>query len=485
MLQIFKALLITGLGTITSLGLGALALKIMAVQTGPAGVAVFSMLRQVQQTATTIGSWGGQTAYTQSLARSTPSYPVRFWTLARLVTAGCVLTALFLAVVCLFGAQTLLPGIHWAAAHLTIVIGAAVAGILFFFFMGVQASGGRHGGIAGTQIAAAGTLLAVVTSGYFAPAEWRTLVNAMALCMSLLVGAAYAWQSARRRGLLPSRDPTTPALDRTVAREFLQVGTSSLISAALATGSGLLIRRMLIQRLGLDAAGVFDAAWTICMMYVLTLLSALSNVYLPKLAACNTIEEERHLLQAVLKLVLAAFVPLVCVTIAGRGVVIELLYSPAFSDAASIIRWMLAADLLKVAGFIFAMPLLARGHSRLFLASELLWYGLFWMGIWVVRDTGQALPEHIGIAYLVSYAGYWLFVAVYTPWLRSYGSHLWASYLLCLCAAVPVALTITLNWHATTAHIDWLRGTLSVMPALAFSAAVLRPWRLIPQKNRS
>ena len=139
---------------------------------------------------------------------------------------------------------------------------------------------------------------------------------------------------------MPSRDPTTAALDWTVAREFMQVGTSSLISAALATGSGLLIRRILIQRLGLDAAGVFDAAWTICMMYVLTLLSALSNVYLPKLAACNTIEEERHLLQVVLKLVLAAFVPLVCAMIAARGFLIELLYSPAFSDAASIIRWM-------------------------------------------------------------------------------------------------------------------------------------------------
>ena len=484
MLQIFKALLITGLGTVASLGLGALALKIMAIQTGPAGVAVFSMLRQVQQTATIIGSWGGQTAYTQSLARSTPSYPVRFWTLACLVVAGCILTALLLAIICLFGAQTLLPGIHWAETHLAITAGAAIAGILFFFFMGVQASGGRHSGIAGTQIAAAGTLLAVVASGYFAPAEWRTLVNAIALCMSLMVGAAYAWQSARRRGLLPSRDPATPALDRTVAREFLQVGASSLVSAALATGSGLLIRRMLIQRLGLDAAGVFDAAWTVCMMYVLTLLSALSNVYLPKLAACNTIEEERNLLQAVLKLVLAAFVPLVCMMIAARGAMIELLYSPAFSDAALIIRWMLAADLLKVAGFVFAMPLLARGHSRLFLASELLWYGLFWIGIWMVRDAGSALPEHIGIAYLVSYAGYWLFVAVYVPRLRSYGPHLRTNYLLCLCAAMPVALAIALSWHATM-HIDWMRSALSVVPALVFSAAVLRPWRLISLKNRS
>ncbi|ANA34121.1 Lipid III flippase [Ralstonia mannitolilytica] len=484
MLQIFKALLITGLGTVASLGLGALALKIMAVQTGPAGVAVFSMLRQLQQTATAIGSWGGQTAYTQSLARSTPRYPVRFWTLVRLVVAGCILTALLLTIVCLFGAQSVLPGIHWATAHLTIAIGAAVAGILFFFFMGVQASGGRHGGIAGAQIAAAGTLLVIVASGYFAPAEWRTLVNAVGLCLSLVIGAIYAWQSARRRGLLPSRDPTTAALDWTVAREFMQVGTSSLISAALATGSGLLIRRILIQRLGLDAAGVFDAAWTICMMYVLTLLSALSNVYLPKLAACNTIEEERHLLQAVLKLVLAAFVPLVCAMIAARGFLIELLYSPAFSDAASIIRWMLAADLLKVAGFIFAMPLLARGHSRLFLASELLWYGLFWIGVWMVRDTTEALPEHIGIAYLVSYAGYWLFVAVYAPRLRSYGPHLRTSYLLCLCAAIPVAVAILLNWQ-TTRHIDWLRNTLSLIPALTFSVAVLRPWRLISLKNHS
>jgi len=127
--------------------------------------------------------------------------------------------------------------------------------------------------------------------------------------------------------------------------------------------------------------------------------------------------------------------------------------------------------------------LLARGHSRLFLASELLWYGLFWIGIWVVRDTGQALPEHIGIVYLAAYAGYWLFVAVYIPRLRAYGPYLRSNHLLCLFAAIPVVLTIALNWHATL--VDWMRSGLSVVAALAFSVVVLRPWRILSLKKRS
>lgn len=483
MLQIFKALVITGLGTVASLGLGALALKIMAIQSGPAGVAVFSMLRQVQQTASIVGSWGGQTAYTQSLARSEQAYPTRFWTLARLALVGSVLTLALLGILCVTAPNAILPGIHWAAAHLAVASFAAIAGIAFFFFMGVQASGGRHTGIAGAQITAAAALLAVVAGGHFVPVEWRTLINVSALCVSLAAGSIYAWHSVRQRGLVPARDRNSQAIDQTVAREFLQVGATSLVSAALATGSGLLIRRMLILRLGLDAAGVFDAAWTICMMYVLTLLSALSNVYLPKAAACSDTHEECNLLNGILRMVLAGFVPLVCAMIVARGFIIELLYSPAFIEAASIIRWMLIGDLLKVAGFVFAVPLLARGHSRLFLASELLWYGVFWAGVWVIRDSGAALLEHIGTVYLIAYAVYWLFVAVYAPYIRMRGQGLASSYLLCLFASVPVALTVLLNWHAAT-HIDWVGCAVGMTSALLFSVTVLRPWRLLSLKNR-
>lgn len=58
----------TGIGQLLGLLLGAVSVKLLAVLAGPAGVGLFSVLRNLQQTLSSIASLGGQNAVVQGLS---------------------------------------------------------------------------------------------------------------------------------------------------------------------------------------------------------------------------------------------------------------------------------------------------------------------------------------------------------------------------------------------------------------------------------
>lgn len=81
-----------------SMGLGAVASKIMALIVGPAGIGMYSMLSQVIQSATLFGTAGGSTALVQGTAsrqgQSRDSYLVTaFWIFvsAGIITAAAII----------------------------------------------------------------------------------------------------------------------------------------------------------------------------------------------------------------------------------------------------------------------------------------------------------------------------------------------------------------------------------------------------------
>ena len=60
MKELLKAAAKSSAGTFITLLSSAVAVKIIAVFAGPAGIGLFSLLRQIQQTASIVGVMGGQ-----------------------------------------------------------------------------------------------------------------------------------------------------------------------------------------------------------------------------------------------------------------------------------------------------------------------------------------------------------------------------------------------------------------------------------------
>ena len=67
-------------------------------------------------------------------------------------------------------------------------------------------------------------------------------------------------------------------------KPMAKLGTAFMLGGLATTITLLLVRRSITQEIGLEAAGLFAAAWSISMIYVGLMLGAVSADYYPRLA---------------------------------------------------------------------------------------------------------------------------------------------------------------------------------------------------------
>lgn len=184
--------------------------------------------------------------------------------------------------------------------------------------------------------------------------------------------------------------------------------------AGLATTGGQLVARTLIQRgLGPAELGMFQASWMISMTYIGFVLQAMGTDYYPRVAAATDRPDVMNRLaneQTEVALLLGGSALLGTLGLAPW--IIQLLYSSAFADAATILRWQILGDLFKVASWPLGFILLALGAGRAYMVCEVGAIIVF------VALTFLLLPplgvEAGGVAFLGMYAFYLpaVFVAV-------------------------------------------------------------------------
>ena len=115
------------------------------------------------------------------------------------------------------------------------------------------------------------------------------------------------------------------------AAALLKLGFAFMASGILMMGAAYAVRIMVLRMVGLEAAGYYQAAWTLGGLYVGFILQAMGADFYPRLtavakdnAACNRLVNE----QAQISLLLAG--PGVIATLTFASVVIALFYSAEF-----------------------------------------------------------------------------------------------------------------------------------------------------------
>jgi PST family polysaccharide transporter len=397
-----------------SLALGAAATKVIAVVLGPAGIGLFSLLRQTQQTAVAVGSISGQTALVQGLASREGEQRgdflvTAFW----ILTATCGLTCLGLL---LFPA----PLAHWvtgvndkATVQAFRWLAAPVLLLVFVNFVsGVLNAYRAIGRLASLQVASTATMAIaaypisrLVQRGHPVAFVWLMSVSAAA---ALSLGFLHA----RREGWLA---PLSQGLERRfkmgAARHFLSMAGTMLMTSFVGAGTQLVVRALVNRRFGLSGVGILDVAWTLSMMYVTLVLASFGTYYLPTLSGLSDQTERTALARSVLRFSTFTMVPLVVCVVVLKPLVIGVFYSHEFAPSLSIIRWMLIGDYFKVASWVLAMPMLAYSDMRSFFLSEIGWNaGL--LGFAAAATTGNGSLSLIGVGFLTLYVLY----LAYTTW---------------------------------------------------------------------
>jgi PST family polysaccharide transporter len=196
---------------------------------------------------------------------------------------------------------------------------------------------------------------------------------------------------------------------RREAASLLKLGFAFMASGFLMMGSAYVVRTMVLRMAGFEAAGYYQAAWTLGGLYVGFILQAMGADFYPRLTgvakdnpACNRMVNE----QARISLLLAG--PGVLATLTFTPVVIALLYSPQFKAAVEILRWICLGMTLRVVTWPMGFILVAKGESTFFFLTELAWtvvnVGLSWICLQSFGLNGA------GIAFFGSYVFHGLMI---------------------------------------------------------------------------
>ena len=380
--------------------IGIVRAKLLALMVGPGGIGILGLFMSVQESAAIAAGLGMRTTGVRQLASRAEVPPQLSWTY-RALLLGSVAQGLGAGVVVwllrddisrwVFGNTRFAAdvGILSVAACLMVLLGFQHSVLQGMRRIGDLAFALVVGNLAG---AAAGLLVVwIARDGGLA---WFVLIQSLA---SFVVASLVA----RRPIDASSRPPTWSALWEEW-RAMAVPGVAFMLSAILPAAALLILRGHVVQTRGLEAAGWFQASWTISMQYVGLILVPMGTDFFPRLSA--VIEERsraRDLVNDQLQIALALGGPILIGLLGFSHWVTWLLYSGDFSATTPILQWQTVGNLFKLAAWPFGFIMMAQMRSSLFFASELLWNaGFVLLSILLLPVFGLSA---LGIGFLLSY----------------------------------------------------------------------------------
>jgi PST family polysaccharide transporter len=404
--NLVQSLLKAGIGQAVTIVLSAIAVKLLAITAGPTGVGVFSLVRQLQQTLTMVASLGGQNAVVQGMASEESIYVrhgyryAAFWSM--LVFCVLVISVVFLFAdnVASFFLPTLSVNIvYWLMA-------AVVMGVGVIFFRGLLNARLSISGVAWVNVSSAFAAVMLAYPAGIAYMEGNANALAFILVGSLGLGLIVAIMLSISSGALTGFLTTSFKFpDIKVFYKFLFVAFPSLLTGLLGLGSILLVRVLIAKHHGVSAAGYFDAAWSISVMYMSLFFSSLQTYLLPTISAGRLGSSLYAELGNALRLSFIVLLPIITLLIVIKPLVVHILFSGEFIEGLDVLRWTLLGDYLRIAAWVLALFLLARAEMKAYLFHEFLWNLVFIsLSVWLIPIGIQ----WVGVAYLIAYLAYFL-----------------------------------------------------------------------------
>ncbi|MDD7986892.1 O-antigen translocase [Lentisphaera marina] len=153
----------------------------------------------------------------------------------------------------------------------------------------------------------------------------------------------------------------------TIAKPMLKMGLAMMWSGLLAAVSAYIIRLIITRELGLEAVGIYSAAFALSGYIVNFILSAMGADYYPRLTEVN--EDHSRMCELVdqqteIGLLLAT--PFIMFGISLAPLLIKIFYTSQFAEAASLLQWFLLGCLGRVIIWPMGITVLAKGKSKLF-----------------------------------------------------------------------------------------------------------------------
>lgn len=408
MRHILRASATAGLGSIVVIASGIVRAKAIAVGLGPQGIGYLGLLLTFVSLASTLVGVGLSNSGVRHIAATTPDDSATFASAVKGLLVGAHSLALLGSGILLVSA-VLLPGL-WKSSALSetqwvvwsaVAVWATVAGQGHIALInGLR----RVKDFAQINALGAGLGTALLLAALrFVP---EVAVGVAVVATPLMTLGVSVWKS---RGVLPVLRQAVGDRWRAECGKMLRLGAVFMTTLSLGAATQFAVRLLVESRLGLEAAGFYQASYSITQLYLGFVLSALAAEYYPRLSELvtrfgNDAEEVRTAAMDQARMALTLVTPVIVWAIVLAPVVIDVLYSRSFEPTVEVLRWQFVGDILKVFSWPFAFLLLARDNRLRYFAIESLWSLSYISFIFILINKFNLVS--ISYAYIISYAIY-------------------------------------------------------------------------------
>lgn len=403
MKRLLKVTAMTGLLTLLKMAMGFVIAKVVAVYTGPTGMA---MLGQVQSM---VGSLNGiiNAPVGSGVVRFTAEQQDKgfdacapWWRAAMqwvlIISALAIPTGLLLAEnIARWLFQE--PALAWVVMATVCVLPLSALGTLCNSVINGQQLYRRYVGLGMLSALISGAVMLIlivmanINGALLAAAVQAALIGVVMLIANLRqpwFKLSYWWGASDQQA-------------RKAIGGYMLMAITSALTVPV---SLILVRNILIEQVGWDATGQWQAVWKISEVYLGVITMALGTYYLPRLSSLkgmDAIIDEIHKTARII-------IPVVATMALGvyllRDVAISLLFTDAFRNARELFSIQLTGDVVKIAAWLYAYPMLSRGATKWFVCTEVV-FTLSFVALtyWLVRQHGVVGAN---IAYTINYIIY-------------------------------------------------------------------------------
>ena len=403
--QILKSSSIIGGASVIGIFIGLFKIKVVAVLLGPVGIGLIGLLQNIMAMAASVAGMGLGLAGTRQIAEANADNNQQSIARAR--------RALFLGTMLLAGLGGLLVWLFKEPLAITFLsdinkskwIGWLAIGVMLTVAASSQnalLNGMRRiADLAKLQIYSSVFATVLGISGVWLWQEEGLVIFVISVpLVTFIIGHIYV-----------SRLPKVvvkPTPFNEIKAEWnilLRLGFAFMAAGLAATLGQLAIRSLVQSKLGSADLGLFQAAWTISMIYIGFVLAAMSADYYPRLTGVIRDREATIRLvneQTEIALLLSGPVFLAMLTLAPW--VLMILYTSEFTQAAQILRWQILGDIIKVISWPLGFTIIAMGATKTYLLFESIVMIIFYIVTWLGLDYFGI--EATGIGFLVMYLFY-------------------------------------------------------------------------------
>lgn len=212
-----------------------------------------------------------------------------------------------------------------------------------------------------------------------------------------LVQLGFSWWFARRVQVAPVGMAWAETWRH--SKRLVGLGFAFMSSGLLTAAVALAIRSVIVRDLGLDANGIYQAAWGISGMFAGFILGAMATDFYPRLTAvANDHGQVNRLINEQTEIGILLGLPGLLATLAFAPLIMRVFYSAEFLPGAELLPWFVLGIFGQVVSWPMGFTLVAQGAAGWFVTAEfcanvlrlsLSIILLRWLGLW---GTALAVP---------------------------------------------------------------------------------------------